>query len=94
MSKKIQKILKQIFEKPTRSDIPFQDIETLLISLGFERLEGRGSRITFKTQIRRITFHRPHPQKETKIYVIDFLRHFLIDIGIEPEESNHEKVKN
>ena len=91
MSNKIKKTLKQIFEEPTRSDIPFRDIEALLVSLGFERFEGRGSRVTFKMQTRRITFHRPHPQKESKVYMIDYLRQFLIDLSINPNINYEEE---
>ena len=85
MNKKQSKTFRRIFEKPTRSDIAFKDIENLMLALGFERIEGRGSRVTFKSFKGRILFHRPHPGKETKAYAIENLREFLFAVGIVPE---------
>ncbi len=91
MNKKQFKILKRIFEQPTRTDIEFQDIENMMYALGFRKIEGRGSRITFQSSSGRIMFHRPHPQKETKTYAVDNLRKFLKQIGMTPESMKHEK---
>ncbi|MBZ0258121.1 type II toxin-antitoxin system HicA family toxin [bacterium] len=84
MNKKHRKILIQIFEKPTRSTIRFQDIEQLLQALNFEKKERAGSRITFLRGEVRISFHRPHPNPETPKYAVELLRNFLTSIGETP----------
>jgi len=93
MNRKQIKTLERIFEKPSRSDIEFKDIVNLLIALGFERIDGRGSRISFKSHEGRIIFHRPHPGKEIKTYVVDYLRDFLFSIGITPKGIANEENK-
>ena len=45
MNKKQRQALQRIFEKPTRSDISWNDIESLFISLCAEVTEGKGSRV-------------------------------------------------
>ena len=45
MNKKQKKTLEKISETPERSDISWSNIESLLISLGGEITEGRGSRV-------------------------------------------------
>lgn len=42
-----RKTLKTIFETPTRSNIPWKDIEALLIALGGQKEDGQGSRVRF-----------------------------------------------
>lgn len=65
MNKKNRQILKDIFENPVRSNIAWSDIEKLLIALGAELSEGRGSRIRIALNGVRAVFHRPHPRRET-----------------------------
>jgi hypothetical protein len=43
MNKKQSNTLRRIFKKPERSDIPWKDIEALIITLGGEISEGQGS---------------------------------------------------
>ena len=64
MKGKHQRTLRAIFEKPTRSNILWSDIEKLLIALGSRVDEGNGSRIRVKLNTARSVFHRPHPRKE------------------------------
>jgi hypothetical protein len=45
MKAKHSKTLKRIFEVPVNSSIVWSDIEALIISLGGEISEGRGSRV-------------------------------------------------
>ena len=45
MNKKQRQTLRRLFEKPTRSDISWNDIESLFIALGAEVREGKGSRV-------------------------------------------------
>lgn len=84
MQTKHRRTLEAIFEKPERSNIPWQDIEALFIALGAEVTEGRGSRVRVALNDVRAVFHRPHPQKETEKGAIKSVRRFLQEAGITP----------
>jgi hypothetical protein len=77
-----QKILIDIFKNPVQSNIVWNDIESLLISLGAEITEGNGSRVRIKLNDERAVFHRPHPQKETDKGTIVSMRRFLENAGV------------
>ena len=81
---KHQKTLRAIFADPVRPNIKWADIESLLMALGAEWDEGRGSRIRFALNGIRATFHRPHPQKETDRGAVKSVRRFLEEGGIRP----------
>ena len=82
MNKKQKKTLEKIFQTPERSDIPWNNIESLIISLGGEITEGRGSRVRIYLNGIRAVFHRPHPQKETRKSAIKSVRRFLKEAGV------------
>lgn len=84
MQTKHRRTLEAIFEKPERSNIPWQDIEALFIALGAEVSEGRGSRVRVALNDVRAVFHRPHPQKETEKGAVKSVRRFLQEAGITP----------
>ena len=77
MNKKHQKTLDSIVEKPERSDIPWKDIEGLIIALGGEISEGRGSRVRLYLNGVRAVFHRPHPKRVTEKGAVSSMRRFL-----------------
>jgi hypothetical protein len=81
---KHQKTLKAIFERPERANIPWRDIEALLIALGAEITEGNGSRRRVALNDVRAVFHRPHPRKETDKGAIKSVRRFLEAAGVKP----------
>ena len=81
-----RKTLLLVFEHPIRSDIPWVDIEKLLVALGGQVSEGRGSRIRVYLNEVRAVFHRPHPQKEIDKGALRSVRRFLTEAGFEPEE--------
>lgn len=87
MNSKQKATLKAIFEKPTRANIKFSDIERLFISLGGQLSEGKGSaiRIAFPHGVK-YDQHRPHPQKEAKRYQVDDARILLELLGVKPDE--------
>ncbi len=82
LNKKRQRVLDSIFAEPTISNIFWNDIEKLLIALGAEISEGRGSRVRICLNGVRAVFHRPHPQKETDKGALKSLRRFLIETGV------------
>jgi hypothetical protein len=60
------------------------DIESLLLAMGCERIEGAGSRVAFRRGGLKADFHRPHPGKEAKPYQVRDVREFLSRLGVEP----------
>ncbi len=82
MNKKQRRTLEKIFGNPVQSSIQWNDIEKLLIALGAEISEGRGSRIRIVLNDVRAVFHRPHPRKETDKGAIVSMRRFLTEAGV------------
>ena len=81
-----RKTLQALFEDPVRSNIPWTDIEKLLVALGADLSEGRGSRVRIYLNKIRAVFHRPHPRKETDKGAVKSMRRLLIEAGFKPEE--------
>jgi len=77
MNKVHRKTLQRIIEKPERSDIPWKNIESLVLALGGEVSEGRGSRVRFYLNGVRAVFHRPHPRRLTVKGAVKSVRRFL-----------------
>ena len=84
MNKKQRQTLQKIFEKPTRSDILWNDIESLFIGLGAEVAEGKGSRVRVALNDVRAVFHRPHPQRVTNKASVRSVQRFMIESGVTP----------
>ena len=74
---KHEKTLQAIFEKPTRSDIEWREIEALFRSLGAGITQGAGSRVRVTLKGAKATFHRPHPRKEAKKHQLKEVPRFL-----------------
>lgn len=83
MNKKHRKTIDAIFENPVRADIDWREIESLLIALGAEISEGKGSRMRVMLNEVRIVFHRPRPRKEAGRATVKDVRDFLTRAGIE-----------
>ena len=84
MNKKQRRSLERIFEKPERSDILWNDIESLFKTLGAKISEGRGSRIRVALNDVRAVFHRPHPERVTNKGAVRSVRRFLLESGVKP----------
>jgi hypothetical protein len=82
MNKKQRRTLERIFEKPERSDISWNDIESLFIALGADVSEGRGSRVRVALKDVRAVFHRPHPQRVTNKSTVRSVHRFLLETGV------------
>jgi hypothetical protein len=76
------KTLRAIFEKPTRADIAWRDIESLFHHLGARVVEGKGSRVRITLRGIPAVFHRPHPHKETPKPSVRSVRQFLANVGV------------
>ena len=77
MNRKNQRTLDRIIEKPERSDIPWKDIESLIVALGGEISKGRGSRVRIYLNGVRAVFDRPHPKRVTDKGAVSSMRRFL-----------------
>lgn len=71
MSKKY-KLLKKFLEVPPKKDLTFNELETLLLSCGFFKIDGFGSALKFYNQEKdvMINLHKPHPSNILKVYLI------------------------
>jgi hypothetical protein len=76
--------LQALFERPTRADIRWADIESLIVACGGEIREREGSRVALILNGIRSVFHRPHPKPFAKKGAIDAVRLFLRNAGVKP----------
>ncbi|MGL5967160.1 MAG: type II toxin-antitoxin system HicA family toxin [Kluyvera sp.] len=79
-----QRTLQQIFSLPTPASLEWRKIEALFIALGAKTSEGNGSRVRFEINQVVASFHRPHPDKEAKVYQVRDAMAFLIAVGVTP----------
>jgi hypothetical protein len=86
MNTKQKKVLKEIFAQPTRANLAWKEIESLLAALGAEMEEGNGSRVRIALNGIRTVFHRPHPRREAGKGTVESVRDFLIEANISPEQ--------
>lgn len=84
MNSKHRKTLQALFADPVPRTLEWEAIESLLKAVGCETVEGSGSAVKFKHGTLIASFHRPHPQKETKRYQILDAREFLGRLGVRP----------
>jgi len=84
MNKAQQATLNAIFERPTRADIRWAAIESLIRALGGEVSERAGSRVAATPNGVIAVFHRPHPRPETKKGAVEAVRQFLTNAGVKP----------
>jgi len=81
---KHEKTLNAIFAEPTRANVKWRDIESLLEFHGAELSEGSGSRVRVVLNGRRAVFHRPHPEPTTDKGTLKSVRRFLTEAGVTP----------
>jgi len=84
VNSKQRKTLEAIWAEPVNGNIEWSRIESLLVALDCQIIEGAGSSVTFDWQGRRATFHRPHPGKEALRYRVKAIREFLLRMEIKP----------
>ncbi|WP_342633660.1 type II toxin-antitoxin system HicA family toxin [Mesorhizobium atlanticum] len=70
--------------EPVSASIKWRDVEALLVALGAEVSEGRGSRVRFTIAVQTLFLHRPHPSPDTRRWAIRDIREFLTNVGIRP----------
>ncbi|MGE8058293.1 type II toxin-antitoxin system HicA family toxin [Pseudomonas sp. NPDC089547] len=79
-----QATLEAVLKKPVSKTLEWMRLESLLVSLGAQVIEGRGSRVRFELNGAVATFHRPHPDKHAKPYQLRGARQFLEQAGVIP----------
>ena len=84
MNSKHTKTLTAIFKNPVSGTLEWAAIESLLLAVGCEVIEGSGSRVRFVRDGIMANFHRPHPAKEAKRYQVRDARDYLIQLGMTP----------
>lgn len=84
MNNKHRRTLVAVFRYPISGTIAWTDIETLLISVGADVIEGSGSRVRSNYSGEIATFHRPLLAKEAKRYQVKAARIFLTAMGVKP----------
>lgn len=84
VNNKHKKTLRRVFADPVSGTIAWAAIESLLIAVGCEVVEGSGARVRFVKDGMVATFHRPHPEIEAKRYQVKDAREFLCRLGVEP----------
>ena len=80
-----RRTLGAVFERPTRANIRWSDVERLFRAVGAQVTEGAGSRVRIQLGNQVKTFHRPHPGSEARRYAVEAAAVFLRDQGVTPE---------
>jgi hypothetical protein len=86
VTKKQRGTLEGLFADPVRANIDWHDVESLLVALGAELEEGRGSRARVELNDVVAVFHRPHPRKEASKPAVRDVRALLVAAGIRPPD--------
>ena len=75
MSKK-DKLLKRFLEKESN------ELDTLLISCGFSKIDGAGSAVKFynKDKDLLINLHKPHPSNILRVYIIKQIQNKIKEV--------------
>jgi len=79
-----RKTLAAVFADPVSGTLEWRRIESLLVAIGCNVIEGNGSRVRFEKDGLIAAFHRPHPAKEAKPYQVKDARQFLEHLGVIP----------
>ena len=81
MSKR-DKLLNKFLQIPPKKDLTFKELETVLISCGFEKIDGAGSAVKFynKQKDVLINLHKPHPSNILRVYLIRQIQVKLLEV--------------
>jgi hypothetical protein len=85
MNNKQKKLLQLILYSSIKGNIEWKNIESLLVALNCNILEGNGSQVKFIKNDIHLSIHRPHPSKESLNYRVKLAKDFLIKTGAENE---------
>ena len=59
-------------EKPIRKDLTFDELSSLVIGFGYDKIEGKGFAVKFynKKEDNLINLHKPHPSNLLKMCLV------------------------
>jgi hypothetical protein len=81
---KNDKLVSRLFSYP--KDFTYNELKTLLLSFGYNEIQGAGSRVCFSNGIHKIKLHKPHPGNILKRYQLDLIIDALKEKGIIKDE--------
>ena len=84
MRKKHRRTLDAIFSRPTKANVKWDNVESLLKAFGAYIEERKDSRVAIELNDVVAIFHRPHPEKEIDKGAVASIRRFLKEAGVEP----------
>jgi hypothetical protein len=84
MNAKQRKTLAAIFETPTKADLRWTDVESMLKAAGAGITEGHGARVRVLLNDVAAVFHRPHPRPIMDKGTVESVRRFLTRAGVTP----------
>jgi len=82
---KTDKLIIRLLSYP--KDFTYNELKTLLISLGYNEVQGAGSRVCFSKDNHKIKLHKPHPGNILKAYQLDLIISELIAKGLISENK-------
>lgn len=76
---KHDKLFEKFMKIPPLKDLSFNELDTLLTHLGFDKLDDSGSRIKFihKNKNLVLSLHKPHPSNILKEYIVKQIQEVL-----------------
>ena len=77
---KINKLIIRLLSYP--KDFTYSELKTLLVSFGYNEVQGAGSRVCFSNDNHKIKLHKPHPGSILKAYQLDLVIEELIAKGL------------
>jgi hypothetical protein len=87
LSRRHKKIFNDIMRRPTKKNIKWADVKTLINAVGGEYSYSKNNRVRIKipgpnNQVEKGVFPIPH-KKELDVYVVDRLRNLLITAEVD-----------
>lgn len=77
---KTEKLIARLLARP--KDFTYDELRSLLSSLGYREAQGAGSRVCFVSDSHKIKLHKPHPGNIMKAYQLDLVIEELTTKGL------------
>jgi len=77
---KFDKLIIRLLSSP--KDFTYNELKTLLMSFGYNEVQGAGSRVCFSKDNHKIKLHKPHPGGILKAYQLDLIIEELVTKGL------------
>jgi hypothetical protein len=77
---KTEKLIIRLLSQP--KDFTYSELKTVLAFLGYDEVQGAGSRVCFQSKTHKIKLHKPHPGSILKKYQIGLIIDELKNEGL------------